>query len=114
MSVAISSISATERRTEMHGGSVLLDLLHSLEAGDGDRVFAPSPDPSSVLHEIERFVKGVRADEASLERVLATVLFTDIVGSTEKAAELGDRGWRELLEEHHATVRRLLARYRGT
>jgi class 3 adenylate cyclase len=45
--------------------------------------------------------------------VLATVLFTDIVGSTEKAAELGDRRWRALLEEHHATVRRLLARYRG-
>jgi class 3 adenylate cyclase len=45
--------------------------------------------------------------------VLATVLFTDIVSSTQKAAELGDAEWRALLEEHHATVRRLLARYRG-
>jgi class 3 adenylate cyclase len=70
-------------------------------------------DQGSVLDEIERFVKGVRDEEASLDRVLATVLFTDIVGSTEKAAELGDRRWRALLEEHHATVRRLLARYRG-
>src|SRR4029450_2171579 len=70
-------------------------------------------DQDSVLNEIERFVKGVRDEEASLDRVLATVLFTDIVGSTEKAAELGDRRRRELLEEHHATVRRLLARYRG-
>jgi class 3 adenylate cyclase len=55
-------------------------------------------DQGSVLDEIERFVKGVRDEEASLDRVLATVLFTDIVGSTEKAAELGDRRWRALLE----------------
>ena len=71
-------------------------------------------DQDSVLNEIERFVKGVREEEAPLDRVLATVLFTDIVGSTEKAAKLGDSAWRELLEQHHATVRRLLARYRGT
>jgi len=71
-------------------------------------------DQDSVLTEIERFVKGVRAEEASLDRVLATVLFTDIVGSTEKAAQLGDSAWKDVLEEHHATVRRLLARYLGT
>jgi class 3 adenylate cyclase/pimeloyl-ACP methyl ester carboxylesterase len=71
-------------------------------------------DQNSVLNEIERFVTGVRADEGTLDRVLATVLFTDIVNSTQKAAELGDGKWRSLLEEHHATVRRLLARYRGT
>ena len=47
------------------------------------------------------------------DRVLATVLFTDIVGSTEKAAALGDRGWRDLLDNHHATIRRNLARFRG-
>jgi class 3 adenylate cyclase len=45
--------------------------------------------------------------------VLTTVLFTDIVGSTERARELGDRAWRELLERHHALVRRELARFRG-
>jgi class 3 adenylate cyclase len=55
----------------------------------------------------------VRAEEASFDRVLSTVLFTDIVGSTETAARLGDRGWREVIERHHATVRGLLARYRG-
>jgi class 3 adenylate cyclase/pimeloyl-ACP methyl ester carboxylesterase len=71
-------------------------------------------DQDSVLNEIERFVKSVTAEEASLDRVLATVLFTDIVGSTEKAAELGDREWARLLKEHHSTVRRVLARYRGT
>ena len=47
------------------------------------------------------------------ERVLATVLFTDIVGSTELAARLGDSAWRELLERHHALVRRELARFQG-
>jgi class 3 adenylate cyclase len=46
--------------------------------------------------------------------VLATVLFTDIVGSTAKAAELGDARWRELLSQHHALIRRQLVRFRGT
>jgi class 3 adenylate cyclase len=46
--------------------------------------------------------------------MLATVLFTDVVGSTQRAAELGDQRWKELLERHCATVRALLARYRGT
>ena len=45
--------------------------------------------------------------------MLATVLFTDIVGSTDKACELGDRAWTELLERHHQMVRAMLARYRG-
>jgi pimeloyl-ACP methyl ester carboxylesterase len=48
------------------------------------------------------------------DRILATILFTDIVGSTARAAELGDARWRELLEQHHAVIRRLLARHRGT
>jgi class 3 adenylate cyclase len=58
---------------------------------------------------------GYAWDTAAAERgrVLATVLFTDIVGSTERAAELGDRAWRELIEQHHALVRRELARVRG-
>ena len=47
------------------------------------------------------------------ETVLTTILFTDIVGSTERAAELGDSAWRNLLQAHHAVVRRELARFRG-
>jgi class 3 adenylate cyclase len=70
-------------------------------------------DAAAVIREIHRFLTTVHAEEAALERVLATVLFTDIVGSTEKAAELGDRGWRELVERHDTTVRALLSRYRG-
>jgi pimeloyl-ACP methyl ester carboxylesterase len=69
-------------------------------------------DAEAILDEVEEFLTGVRR-HAETERVLATVLFTDIVGATEKAASLGDRRWRELLESHHQVVRRELARFRG-
>jgi class 3 adenylate cyclase len=65
-----------------------------------------------IPDEVERFVAGEALPEVP-ESVLATVLFTDIVGSSARAAELGDRAWRELLERHHALVRRELTRYRG-
>jgi len=75
-------------------------------------------DSESYVRAIEGFLQEAWAEEASAEpepdRVLATILFTDIVGSTAKAVELGDARWRELLEQHHATVRRLLLRHRGT
>jgi pimeloyl-ACP methyl ester carboxylesterase/class 3 adenylate cyclase len=70
-------------------------------------------DQDSVTNEIERFVQSVREEESVLDRVLATVLFTDIVGSTESATRMGDRGWGEVVERHHAAVRGLLGRYRG-
>ena len=65
-----------------------------------------------VIDELERFVAGETAP-AVPDSVLATLLFTDIVGSTERAAELGDRAWRELLAKHHSLIRRELARFRG-
>jgi len=65
-----------------------------------------------VVDEVERFVAGEEAP-AVPDSVLATVMFTDIVGSTEKATTLGDRAWRDLLAQHHALVRRELGRYRG-
>jgi class 3 adenylate cyclase len=65
-----------------------------------------------IADAIEEFLTGSRAP-VTVDRVLATVLFTDIVGSTEKAAALGDRRWRDLLDNHHATIRRNLARFRG-
>jgi class 3 adenylate cyclase/pimeloyl-ACP methyl ester carboxylesterase len=65
-----------------------------------------------IPEEVERFVSG-EAPPAVPDSVLATMLFTDIVGSSAVAAELGDRAWRELLERHHALVRRELTRYRG-
>jgi class 3 adenylate cyclase len=66
----------------------------------------------AAMAETARFV-GRLTNTAPVERVLATILFTDIVGSTEAAARLGDRAWRELLERHHAVVRREIARYQG-
>jgi class 3 adenylate cyclase/esterase/lipase len=65
-----------------------------------------------ILEEIREFLTGVR-ESPEPDRVLATVLFTDIVGSTERATRLGDRRWRELLEAHHSAVRRQLERFRG-
>ncbi|HEU5064562.1 MAG TPA: adenylate/guanylate cyclase domain-containing protein [Gaiellaceae bacterium] len=75
---------------------------HTLWAGDTD----------AIVDEIEEFLTGARRGPEP-DRVLATVLFTDIVGSTEKATELGDRRWRELLDRHHSIVRQQLDRYHG-
>ncbi len=69
-------------------------------------------DGDSVLDEIEEFLTGSRS-EMEIDRVLATVLFTDIVSSTHRAVELGDQQWRSLLERHHSTVRQQFARFRG-
>ena len=70
-------------------------------------------DSDAVLDVIQEFLTGAQA-APDLDRSLATVLFTDIVGSTQKVGLLGDRGWRYLLDEHHARIRRLLDRFRGT
>jgi pimeloyl-ACP methyl ester carboxylesterase len=74
--------------------------------------FAFVGDQDALLDEVEEFVTGARPDHEP-DRVLATVLFTDIVGSTAHAVRLGDRRWRDLQERHHALVRRELARHRG-
>lgn len=70
-------------------------------------------DQGAILDEVEEFLTGVRRGP-EIDRVLATVLFTDIVGSTERAIQLGDREWRDLLELHHLGVRHELERWRGT
>ena len=69
-------------------------------------------DTGPMLDEIEEFVTGVRGGSGA-ERVLATVLFTDIVGSTDRAGELGDQRWRDLLDRHDQSVRTQLDRFRG-
>jgi class 3 adenylate cyclase len=69
-------------------------------------------DQDAILVEAEEFLLGSHLGPEP-ERALATVLFTDIVGSTERAAELGDRGWRDLIERHDAIVRRQLRIHRG-
>ena len=69
-------------------------------------------DTAAMLDEIEEFITGVRGGFKT-ERVLTTIVFTDIVGSTERAAALGDDRWRDLLDNHDGIVRRQLARFRG-
>lgn len=81
-----------------------------LELPGNDHV--PWADQDEILAETQEFLTGVR-EPAEPDRVLATVLFTDIVGSTEHAQALGDRSWRDLLERHHAVVRNELTRFRG-
>jgi class 3 adenylate cyclase len=82
------------------------------------RIEAPGPDyvvfllGDRVYDDVEQFVRSLR-EEGEPDTVLATVLFTDIVGSTSKAAELGDRAWADLIGRHHALVRSHLDRFRG-
>ena len=78
----------------------------------GDEHLIWAGDVDAVVDEVEEFVTGSRPVHEP-DRVLATVLFTDIVGSTRRAHELGDRRWRELLERHHDVVRRQLDRFQG-
>ena len=75
---------------------------HAIWVGESD----------SVVDEVEAFLTGTRSAHEA-DRVLATLLFTDIVDSTKRAAKLGDRRWRELLDQHNGVVRREIARFRG-
>jgi class 3 adenylate cyclase len=79
---------------------------------EGEDHFPWVGDSNAALEAIEEFLTGVRPGPAP-ERVLATVLFTDIVDSTRLATEMGDRRWRDLLEEHQKLVRERLARFEG-
>jgi class 3 adenylate cyclase len=69
-------------------------------------------DTAPMLDEIEEFITGMRGG-SDAERILATIVFTDIVGSTERAAALGDDRWRDLLDNHDTIVRRILQRFGG-
>jgi len=83
-----------------------------LEVAGGDHIWFLSPKADEIVDALEEFLTGVRpAHEA--DRFLATVLFTDVVNGTVRAAELGDRRWRELVEHHHALVRGELGRHHG-
>ena len=66
-----------------------------------------------IAEEVGKFLAGIGDERVLLDRVLATVMFTDIVESTDRVAELGDQEWKDLVERHHALVRGQLTRYRG-
>jgi class 3 adenylate cyclase/alpha-beta hydrolase superfamily lysophospholipase len=88
-------------------GAKLIEL-----SGKEDQPFLG--DVHEMAKSIRNFVDGVRNEAQQIDRYLATILFTDVVGSTSRAASSGDRSWKEIMERHHAVVRAMLARYRGT
>ncbi len=101
---------------ECHYEPYALDVARRIRSACAVRISGPDPwgiflSPE-VPDEIGRFVAGESSPDVP-DTVLATLLFTDIVASTERAAAIGDRGWRELLDRHHAVVRRELTRFRG-
>ena len=79
---------------------------------EGDDHMPWAGDQDSILDEVQEFLTGIRPSR-DIGRVLATVLFTDIVNSTEHMARVGDKAWNEWLDRHHAVVRRELASFRG-
>ena len=103
-----------DRMVSIEMGRYLADRIPGakfVELEGADHLFFTG-DADTLLDEIEEFLTGVRPLPA-VERVLATVLFTDIVDSTKRAVELGDEQWKELLGRHDAHVRRQLDRFRG-
>jgi class 3 adenylate cyclase/pimeloyl-ACP methyl ester carboxylesterase len=103
---------------DLRGGRDLADRIAGARLVElPGRNFAPGVgDQEALFTELERFVDDVQSgtwEAAEPDRVLSTVLFTDIVGSTRRAAELGDAAWHTLLTRHHELVRRELGRYRG-
>jgi class 3 adenylate cyclase len=103
-----------DRMVNLAMGRYLADRIPGakfVELVGADHLFFTG-DADTLLDEIEEFLTGVRPLPAA-ERVLATVLFTDIVDSTKRAVELGDERWKELLGRHDAHVRRQLERFHG-
>jgi class 3 adenylate cyclase len=99
----------------VEGGRELAALIPNaryLELSGTDHIPFVGDNAGEIVDAVEEFLTGSRAP-ITVDRVLATVLFTDIVGSTEKAAALGDRRWRDLLDEHNKAIRAELTRFRG-
>lgn len=98
----------------VEGGRYIAERIHGAKYVQlpGSDHFAWVGNADALLDEVQEFLTGVRRGPEP-DRVLATVMFTDIVGATERAVELGDRRWRDLLESHYAAVREQLARFRG-
>ena len=99
----------------VEGGRYLAEHIPGaryIELPGKDHIPFVGDNAGEIADAIQEFLTGSRAP-VPIDRVLATVLFTDIVGSTEKAVVLGDSRWRDLLDKHHATIRSNLARFRG-
>jgi class 3 adenylate cyclase len=102
-----------DRVTRLEQGRYLAEHIQGARFVElpGDDHIPSVGNGGAIIDEIEEFLTGIRPAEA--DRVLATILFTDIVGSTERALALGDRQWRGLLEQYYNVARRELLRFRG-
>ena len=104
---------------DVRGGRYLAEKIPGARFVElpGSEAFPYLGDSERLLGETEHFLTGLwdagAWAEPEPDRILATILFTDIVGSTAKAAELGDKRWRELLAEHHRRIREELVRFPG-
>jgi class 3 adenylate cyclase len=99
----------------VEGGRYLADNIPDaryVELPGTDHIPFIGENSAEIVDAIEEFLTGSKGSVAP-DRVLATVLFTDIVGSTERAVTLGDRRWRDLLDNHNATIRRNIIRFKG-
>ena len=106
---------ASDKAVSVEGGRDVANHIPDarfLEVPGVDHIFYVGDNATDIADAIEEFLTGARLPVA-VDRVPATVLFTDIVGSTDRAVTLGDRRWRDLLDSHHATIRRNLTRFRG-
>jgi pimeloyl-ACP methyl ester carboxylesterase len=103
-----------DRVARVEGGRYLAERIQGAKYVElpGTDHFPFVGDTDAILSEVQEFLTGVRHG-AEPDRILSTVMFTDIVGATETAAALGDRRWRDLLQGHHAIVRQQLAQFRG-
>ena len=109
---------AVKRRDEARSSDEVRHIVDMIPGAKfvevpGNEGIAFLGDVDALVGAVEAFVNTVKNEEGSFDRHLASVLFTDVVGSTAQAAELGDRSWKALIERHHAIVRAMLARYRG-
>jgi class 3 adenylate cyclase len=104
-----------DRRESMETARYLADRIPGarLVELEGDEALPFFGDSEQVLETCEEFLTGTRGAVATRDRALVTVLFTDVVDSTTKAAEIGDRAWREMIQRHHGIVREQLRTHRG-
>lgn len=101
-----------ERKDNFDRASYVASLIPGAELRGLSGVAWTDETMRSIAEEIRRFV-GVERTPTDLDTILSTVMFTDIVGSTQKQASLGDHGWKQLIERHHILIREALARWRG-
>jgi class 3 adenylate cyclase len=105
-------VTGSERPRDRERSAYVASLIPDAETALFPGSVLSEENTRAIADTIRRFI-GVERSAADLDTVLSTVLFTDIVGSTERQAQIGDHAWKQLVERHHAVVRAALQRWRG-